>query len=90
MAQDTYQDDRAMKPSPKYLPRQKPQKQERSMCLSFPRRPPWPSRSSALRVGTGSTACNRNQWALDLEHLVLEVPTKSLGNNGLRLGLSSR
>jgi hypothetical protein len=60
------------------------------MCLSFPRRPPWPSRSSALRVGTGSSARKGNQWALDLEHLVLEVATRSLGSNGLRLGLSSR
>jgi hypothetical protein len=49
------------------------------MCLSFPRRPPWRARSSALRVGTGSTARKGNQWALDLEHLVLEVATKEPG-----------
>jgi hypothetical protein len=58
-------------------PRQKPQERERSMCLSFPRRPPWPSRSFTLRVGTGSTACKENQWALDLEQL--EVVTKEPG-----------
>jgi hypothetical protein len=42
--------------------------------------------SSCLRVGTGSTARKGNQWALDLEHLVLEVATRSLGSNGLSLG----
>jgi hypothetical protein len=70
MAQDTYQDDRAMKPAPKYFAPPEVSETRTSMCSSVPRRLARSSQSAAVRVGTGSTARNWNQWALDLECLV--------------------
>ena len=60
------------------------------MCLSFPRRPPWPSRSSALRVGTGSTARNRNQWALHTAKLDEEPVARELDHAPMMRGGRNR